>query len=158
MFRQMASLDLLILDVWELILKFCSLETKKNLRLVNSRTYELVQIFDKSFEQLHIKHPITPQHLQQVAHDFKRLTAIECKILYQQQPDKKVNHNCKYSNCCVNLDEAVAFMVAQHPELVRVVLSGSLDNEEVKAKLLLHDSGLSSLLSLQHLQDESTRR
>ena len=75
------SLDELHPDLWDHLLKFCSLEDKKQLRLVNKAMYSTITDADRSFRHVYKKERISPAQIWQLADDFSTaLVGLECTL------------------------------------------------------------------------------
>ena len=77
----MSRLEQLHPDVWRPLLKHLSLQDKKNLRLVNSTLYNLINESDDELKYVYKKNIITPAELRQIADDCPILLLdLECAI------------------------------------------------------------------------------
>ena len=66
--------------LWDHLLKFLSLEDKKNLRLVNKAIYSTITELDKTLKCAYKNDSISPAQLRQLADDCPALIGLECTL------------------------------------------------------------------------------
>ena len=102
------SLDKLHPHHWRHLLKFLTLEDKKNLKLVNKAIYDIITELDKSLKYAYKKDPITPAGLRQMAVHCPSLIGLEFTLCRGGLEDLK---------------EAMNFVHKKHPTIEEVKLS-----------------------------------
>jgi len=101
-------LDELHPHIWKNILQKCSLQDKKNLRLVNSTLYSLVTDNDPALKKVFIRDPITPVQLLQLSKDIPEIISLEFTLTsLSEQEDLGED----------DLDKIWYFLRNKHPSL-----------------------------------------